>query len=197
VRPQAKVQDLETEVRELRARAQTLELDRSRQDAELDLLRRLVARHGQPAAADAAAAAARVEQLESYVLQLEARQRATEAELVQWRSSAEATAAAAAAATVTREMQLQAQVESQLQAERQAGGQVAQLQATVRRLEAEAQRAERDRARDRAQLDGFRGGQTPAAEESPATVRSVSIAACRLAHNVLILCAWSYAVEQG
>ena len=75
MRVQAKVQDLETQVRELRDSAQRLEVERSRHEAELDVLRRLVARHGQPADA----AAARAEQLEAYIRHLETRQRGSEA----------------------------------------------------------------------------------------------------------------------
>ena len=94
----------------LRDRAQRLELDKSRQEAELDLLRRLVARHGQPSEADAAAAA-RVGQLETYVLQLEARQRVLEAQREQVRSSeAPLAAATAAASAASREMHLPAPV---------------------------------------------------------------------------------------
>ena len=49
------------------------------------------------------------------------------------------------------------QLESQLQTERRAGKEATQLRARVQQLEAEAQRMERDRAKDRAQMDAFHG----------------------------------------
>ena len=161
-----------------------------------------MARTGQSVTADAAPG--RVEQLQAYVLQLEARQRGLEAELIRRPAPEAAPAAAArAASAASQEAQLHAQVEelqarvqgmaadvqaaasvqhfeeriqqpeSRLHAERQAGEQVAHLQATVRRLEAEAQNMHASRARDRAQLDAFQDSQHAAAAEAKASVRPV------------------------
>ena len=213
---QAKLQDLETEVRELRDSAQRLELERSRQEAELDVLRRSVARHSQPASA--IAGSVRVEQLEAYVRQLETRQHALEKELDQKRVSEAAAGAAATSATASA-AQLEAQLtkleghprvvsaereaaarvphfethirqlESRLQdAERQAAEQVAQHRDAVRRLEAQAQRMLLDRAKDRAQLDAFHASQLAAAAENQTTVRCFHTTALGMRLHRLVAC---------
>ena len=211
---QVKVQDLEAQVLELRARTQQLDLERSRQAAELDVLRRLVTRHSH---APADAAAARVAQLEAYVCQLETSRRALAAERdAKW--SPPATVDAAAVSGPTRVMQLEAQVgeltarlqataaereaaarvpqleahieqlQARLEAERQVSGQVPQLQATVQQLQEHIHRLEMDRAKDRAQLDAFHANQLAAAEESQSTVRLLCAAHERKANTVLMMC---------
>ena len=126
-------------------------------EAELDQRRSSEAAPAAAAAVAAASAIKRETRLRAEIAELETRLQAMSAERE-------------AAAKVPRlEARIQ-QLESRLQAEREAGAQAAQLRATVRQLKEDAQRAERDRAGDRAQFDAFRGGQSRAAAEGHSTV---------------------------